>query len=177
MNAPKPFRFSLDTPSPAISPDTGQIIVEAALTQNTCPWTHKGRSPRALSPAGFCGLDHVGLILHVLRCAGINAPDIFDYPARYDVDAGREWLTSWLTRFCNPIDLRGMAPGDILVFRMRETATINYSAILTRAAVKTDENGPSEAKAFRICHWHAGIGFRLNGYWMSRAVHAYRPVG
>jgi len=101
----------------------GATIARIAQRNIQTPGRHKGRDNT---------LDHIGLVMRVYKDMtgrALPAP-IFDYSQERDVRHDHEWLTRWLSFFCDV--KHGEADiGDIITYRMHPKNTANHCGILS----------------------------------------------
>lgn len=108
----------------------GHIVCEARGWIGT-PYRH-GQSLRG------AGCDCLGLIRGVARALGVNAPArLPPYPPGWAFRGQGEILAEGLAAHLVPLEAgRPLAPGQVLLFRMRAGAPAGHLGILTRAGTR-----------------------------------------
>lgn len=142
---------------------TGARIVVAARGWLGTPYVHQA-SVRGV------GCDCLGLLRGVWReVCGVEPEAIPAYTRDWSEASGHEALRAAAERWLRPARDR-LAPGDVLLFRMREGAVAKHLGIAAGGA-----------EALTVIHGYTGHGVvesPLSTAWARRVVARYRfPVG
>lgn len=137
---------------------TALDIIQAAMQCLDVPFRHQGRQ---IAPGPGCGIDCVGLAVHVARCCGLDYAD----QQGYGRSPAKGLLADALdAQPCLALMPRtDMQPGDLLLMRFKSEP--QHVAILT---------GPTIIHAWEqpgICCEHD-----FTDVWRKRVVRVYRFV-
>lgn len=152
----------MDAPAGRYTP--AQVEAAARRLVGT-PWLHCGRTP---GPGG--GLDCVGVLVALARDIGYPCKD---HGAYARTPAGESLLNA-LNACLDPLDVRCMGPGDIVVFWMDpRTRQAQHVAVLVASPcglgmVHTWDRGRQDDRVVEV---------HLNQTWRRRVCAAYRLRG
>ena len=131
-------------------------IVAAARGWIGTPYRHQASVRGA-------GADCLGLVRGVWRdLVGVEPAEIPAYTRDWSEPQGEERLWQAAARYLRPLSDPGMAPGDVVLFRMRGGAVAKHLGIVT-------ETGPRA----RFVHAYSGHGVvesPLSAPWRRRIV-------
>ena len=134
----------LQSPAPVRSETGHQIVVTLARGWIGTPYHHQA------SLAGI-GCDCLGLVRGVYRdYTGRDAETLPAYSRDWAEASGIETMLKAATRHLTPVPLADIAPGHVLIFRLRPTTIAKHAAILATPTtmIHATEGAPAAEVAF-----------------------------
>ena len=113
------------------------------------------------------GCDCLGLLRGVWRGVLGQEPEL---PPPYSPDwaeAGADTLVAAARRYLTEIDRREIAPGDVLLFRWRDTLPAKHCAVVASPGSMIHAHDGASVVEVALCPWwrrHLAHAFRFPGY-------------
>jgi NlpC/P60 family putative phage cell wall peptidase len=113
------------------------------------------------------GCDCLGLLRGVWREVMGREPEL---PPPYSPDwaeAGADTLVAAARRYLTEIDRRDLAPGDVLLFRWRDTLPAKHCAVVASPGSMIHAHDGASVVEVALCPWwrrHLAHAFRFPGY-------------